>query len=198
MCQSTKELEPFYDQSLLSVSSIRRAREYLSMNFLRMVVWEEWEAEPLVSNGEWDVLHRIEMPWPSLVVASTEALFAKAGAIRKFLEWASAACTAFAEPEKAERVLAFLYKRQGLSVAAACALIARTTWTCDAVVDEADLARPLECLIDAGLLSAERACSTSRLVARQICEVTNACEEPHLRLVHNRIRRWSNGFEQEE
>eukprot|EP00408_Alexandrium_pacificum_P065233 CAMPEP_0171164442 /NCGR_PEP_ID=MMETSP0790-20130122/5671_1 /TAXON_ID=2925 /ORGANISM="Alexandrium catenella, Strain OF101" /LENGTH=398 /DNA_ID=CAMNT_0011629199 /DNA_START=8 /DNA_END=1204 /DNA_ORIENTATION=- len=149
-----------------SFESVQHAADALRKGSICAAVWEQGAARHLVASGEWDLVCQVALPWPSLVlVASREALYAKARAVGHFVDFARAACEDFrsARGEAAE----FVSAHYGLSHAETCDLLSQTAWACERRVDPRAVRRSIEHLWRAGFLDGGHACNPARLFARE-------------------------------
>jgi len=150
-------------------SSIRRAASAMAKDVSRATLWERDAGRPALAAGEWSMLAEMPMPWPSLMlVASKEALYAKSGAIKRFIRFARTACQDFASRQE-EEAIAYISTRYGLSAAEAFNFMANTEWTCECKVDLEAITRPLEHLKRAGMVPSDRDLDPARFIAKEIC-----------------------------
>jgi len=152
-------------------TSIIRACDAMAKGVTRATVWECRAARHLVSAGEWIPVGHVPMPWPSLVlVASKDALYAKAGAIRHFVGFAHTACAEF-KTTKHEDATRFCAARYAMSTEEVHEFISETQWVCECEVDVDTIARPLAHLKRTGLVAHDRAHDPTRFIAKEVCMV---------------------------
>lgn len=148
---------------------VRRAREAMGRDFTRATLWEKRGARGYVDCGDWAVVCEEAMPWPALVfVASKEALYAKAGAIQHFIHFAHGACEDFKGTGRSN-ALNFISTKYELNLAEATEWLNSMSWDCACEVDEDALARSLYFLQVMGLVPADRHIEPLKLLAREIC-----------------------------
>mmetsp|Transcript_13616 Transcript_13616/g.28464 ORF Transcript_13616/g.28464 Transcript_13616/m.28464 type:complete len:395 (+) Transcript_13616:3-1187(+) len=159
-------------------SSLRRAANAMAKDATRATIWEQRAARPAVAAGEWELMATTPMPWPSLLlVASKEALYAKAGAVKRFIRFARTACLDFMA-RREEEAMTYIASRYGLSAMEARSFVENTEWVCDCKVDLEAIARPLSHLRRTGLLAVDRDVDPSRLLAKGLCTFSSDPEEP--------------------
>jgi len=150
-------------------SSIRRAADSMLRGTTRATLWEKRNVRHLVASGEWEVIGEVTMPWPSVVlVASKEALYAKAGAVKHFISFAHTACEEFVSANEDE-ALKYLSACHGLNMEEALDFMAETEWVCESKVSLSTVLQPLEHLRRIGCISGRRRCDPRRFVAAELC-----------------------------
>lgn len=148
-------------------SSIRRAADSMLRGTTRATLWEKRNVRHLVASGEWEIIGEVRMPWPSVVlVASKEALYAKAGAVKHFISFARTACEEFTSANEDE-ALRYLSACHGLNMEEALNFMAETEWVCEDSVDLNTVLQPLEHLRRIGYVSSERRCDPRRFVSTE-------------------------------
>jgi len=135
----------------------------------RATLWEKRNVRHLVATGEWEVIGEVRMPWPSVVlVASKEALYAKAGAVKHFISFAHTACEEFTSDNEDE-ALKYLSACHGLNMEEALDFMAETEWVCESKVALSTVLQPLEHLTRIGCVSSDRRLDPRRFVATELC-----------------------------
>mmetsp|Transcript_35452 Transcript_35452/g.101926 ORF Transcript_35452/g.101926 Transcript_35452/m.101926 type:complete len:378 (-) Transcript_35452:230-1363(-) len=152
--------------------SIHRAADAMSKGIIRATVWERRAARHLVASGQWDLVGQVTTPWPALVmVASKEALYSKAGAIKHFIDFSHMACEDFKIDSKSESSN-FVSGRYGLGTEDSCDFVAETSWVCQCEVELETILKPLEHLKRAGLVDGSRAYDPAKFLAREFSLVS--------------------------
>jgi len=159
-------------------TSLRRAANAMAREITRATLWEKQSAYQALKSCEWDLLAQAHTPWPALLlVASKEALYAKASAVRRFIRFARGACRDFKAARTFEEARAYIASRYGMTAKEAQDLLAETDWVCDCKVDVQSLTRPLDHLKRTGLITPDRAGDLSRLVAKELCTLSSESDE---------------------
>jgi len=152
-----------------ALTSIIMACDAMATGVMRAAVWECRAARHLVSAGEWIPVGHVPMPWPSLVlVASKDSLYAKAGAIRRFVHFAHTACEEF-KTTKREDATRFCAARYAMSTEEVHEFISETQWVCQCEVDVETLGRPLAHLKKTGLVADDQADDPTGFIAKEVC-----------------------------
>jgi len=109
----------------------------------------------------------VDTPWPEAVlVASTEALHAKVGAVKNFIDFARGACEDFLSAYE-DDAMKYLAAWHGLSMEEALDFMGGTCWTCESRVSLDTILRPLERLKRLGFVDDSRRYDPMRFLGRQ-------------------------------
>jgi len=182
-----------------TLSSVRRACEAMSRNLIQGAIWERRTASGLVDCGEWDVLLDLPMPWPALVIVATrDSLYAKAGAIKHFIDFARVACQDF-KANQDGKSSEFLKLRYGMVRDEAAAWLSSMSWPCECEVAESTILGPLARLEALGLVPAGRVGDPARLIAKDLCLMAQlGTRVPSPRKCHDPVAADGGGAEDED
>jgi len=163
-------------------STIFRAADAMEKDVTRLTIWEQLASRPFVTSGEWELQSTMKGSWPSMLfVASREALYSKAGAIRQFIRFAHTACRNFQETQQSEAT-AFVLAQYDLLHQEVQEFIESTEWVSDSVVNLPAILQLLGHLKRTGLIPPDCAGDPTRLLAKGLC----TAKEPLLPFIASR------------